>query len=549
MRIFIVPLLAGLLASGTALAAPGDPYLVYTANVYVDGAVIVRTDPATGALVEISRNGQQGTLFRRPYDLAVEADGTLVVADMGTPNAADGAVIRVDPLTGRQSLLASGGEFYDPAGIAVAPNGDIYVADNRAPDNDGAVIRVDPRSGAQTLVTSAGMLDLPFGIAVDRDGTLLVSNRIEEDSLPTPCTPVGRIVRVNPASGAQSAVGVQGGQLSFPLGLALEPDGGLLVANECQGAAGVVRLRPPGWAQSLLTANGSGDLLVTPERIALDPSGAPIVSDFNLGADGEGGIARVDPATGQQTLVRSGDLFNHPLGIASVVNRPPSAALALEPSLVAAGRPVRLNGSGSNDPEGLRLVYEWDLDGDTAFEAGSGTTSAVTRRFTRDGPATIRVRVNDPHGGSSVAEGVVSVDGSVPRITRLRAGARVLAVGRARRKRGRNPASASARPKRATAVRFRLSEPARVSMTVARGRLGRRAKGGSCRAGARRGRRCIKWTRARRIRRTRRGGANRLPLRARGLRPGRHRLTLTAVDAVAHRSTPRRLRVRVVRAR
>jgi DNA-binding beta-propeller fold protein YncE len=153
MRIFLLPLLAAMLMSGTAMAAPGDPYVVYTANSFSTGAVILRTEPGSGSLVEISRNGPQGNLVQRPYDLAVESDGKLVVADLGEPNRKDGAVIRVDPLTGLQSLVSSGGEFFDPAGIAVAPDGQIYVVDNRAPDNDGAVIRVDPRTGAQTLVT------------------------------------------------------------------------------------------------------------------------------------------------------------------------------------------------------------------------------------------------------------------------------------------------------------------------------------------------------------------------------------------------------------
>ncbi|HEV2874604.1 MAG TPA: hypothetical protein VGW14_05590, partial [Thermoleophilaceae bacterium] len=106
-RIFL-PLLAVTLMSGTAVAAPGDPYVVYTANSFATGAVILRTEPGSGSLVEISRNGPQGTLFQRPYDLAVEPDGNLVVADLGVPNRPDGAIIRVDPLTGRQSLVSSG---------------------------------------------------------------------------------------------------------------------------------------------------------------------------------------------------------------------------------------------------------------------------------------------------------------------------------------------------------------------------------------------------------------------------------------------------------
>src|SRR5687768_15078175 len=85
-RNLIVPLLAVLLVPGAAAsAAPGDPYVVYTANSFASGAVVLRTDPASGSLVEISRNGPQGTLFQRPYDLAVEPGGTLIVADLGAP--------------------------------------------------------------------------------------------------------------------------------------------------------------------------------------------------------------------------------------------------------------------------------------------------------------------------------------------------------------------------------------------------------------------------------------------------------------------------------
>src|SRR5918992_1542098 len=407
-RILLLPLLAVMLMSGTAVAAPGDPYVVYTANSFSTGAVILRTEPATGSLVEVSRNGPQGNLFRRPYDLAVESDGKLVVADLGEPNRKDGAVIRVDPLTGVQSLVSSGGEFFDPAGIAVAP------------------------------------------------------------------------------------------------------DGGIVVANECGAGGGVVLLDPLGLVQRLLTPNGPRDVLVTPERVALDPGGGLLVSDFGAGPDGEGGIVSVDPDTGAQSLVRAGELFNHPLGIAAVVNRPPSAALALPPT-VAAGRAVRLDASSSGDPEHLPLVYEWDLDGDGSFEAGSGGTATASRSFATHRPATVRVRVNDPHGGRAVGEGNMMVDGAAPVIGHLRSGARVLAVkwpprrrktspgqGRPRRPAAKHPraggerpraarvaaprprAARAAAPKRrrppplATTVRFSLTEPATVALAVERARRGRR---------------------------------------------------------------------------
>ena len=73
---------------GTAFAAPGDPWVAYVANSVVTkqsapAPVILRADPATGGLAEISRNGAQGDLFRHPYDIAVAGDGSLLVADMG----------------------------------------------------------------------------------------------------------------------------------------------------------------------------------------------------------------------------------------------------------------------------------------------------------------------------------------------------------------------------------------------------------------------------------------------------------------------------------
>jgi DNA-binding beta-propeller fold protein YncE len=598
MRILLLPLLAVTLMSGTAAAAPGDPYVVYTANSFSTGAVILRTEPGTGSLVEISRNGPQGNLFRRPYDLAIEPDGQLVVVDIGEPNRKDGAVIRVDPLTGRQSLVSSGGEFFDPAGIAVAPDGQIYVVDNRAPDDDGAVIRVDPRTGVQTLVTERssaphrGQLDLPFGIAIERDGNLVVSNRESPAPLPLLCPLLGKVVRVDPVTGNQQRVGGTG-HIAWPLGLAVRPDGNIVVANECPNHGALVLLDRLGLWQLLITSNSSQDVLVTPERVAFDPAGGLLVSDFSAGPDGEGGIVSVDPETGAQSLVRAGELFNHPLGIAAVVNRPPSASLTLPPA-VAAGRPVQLDASRSGDPEQLPLVYEWDLDGDGSFEAGSGGTATASRSFATHGPATVRVRVSDPHGGRAVADASVMVDGAAPVIGHLRRGARVLALQRParqlrkrpggkdgpgrkaarrgkagpRRKGAKRPGSDARRPRAhrprgtapspratalpgrppsATTVRFSLTEPAAVTLVLDRARRGRRAAATDpCDLRARTGRHCLVWSRARSISHAGAAGENAIRLRSRGLRPGLYRIVLSAVDGVGNASAPRMAPLRIV---
>jgi DNA-binding beta-propeller fold protein YncE len=544
-------LVAVLVSVGASHASAAEPYVVYTANKQVDGAVILRSEPATGSTVEISRNGPLGTLFQQPYDLAVEADGSLVVADMGIPNQKDGAVIRVDPFTGRQSLVSSGGDFYDPAGIAVGPGGVLYVLDNLAGSNSGAVIRVDPTTGAQQMIASnftlvpPRLFDLPFGIAVDRNGQIVVVNRSLSGKLPDPCAlSIGSAFIVNPATGVQALLS-SAGRLAYPLGLAIDADGSLVVANECGGtnADGLVRISPGG-LQDHITTNNSVDVLRTPERVGIDPSGNLLVTDYAIGSDGDGGIVQVDPATGAQSALTTDSLFNHPLGIAVVPNRPPTAALAISPRLVKAGRQVGLDASGSRDPEGLRLVYEWDLDGNGTFEAGSGTTPTAMPRFAVDGPHTVRVRVNDPHGGRAVAEATLDVDGSRPVLSDLRAAARVLGVGRGRAR--RSATAARSEPPRSTKLRFRLSEAATVTVAVNRARAGRRARG-ACSTRARRGRRCTAWSVARTIRRSARAGRNGITLRARGLRPGRYRVVLRAVDKVGNRSSRRALELRVVR--
>jgi len=430
----------------------------------------------------------------------------------------DGALIRVNPFTGHQKLVSSGDIFYDPAGITVAPDGSLYVVDAFTGSNGGVVIRVDPTTGAQQLVSSdfnpAGLFDLAFGIAIDRDGSLVVVNRSLGGVLPVDCGLAGSVMRVNATSGVQALLAglpsFLNTYLRYPVGLAIDSDGSVVVANECGGGAGLVRVGAGG-AQTRITTNSGSDVLRTPERVALTPDREMLVTDYNGGADRDGSIVKVTRA-GAQSTFSSGPLFNHPMGIALVTNRPPVAALTVSPSMVAAGKQVKLDASGSRDPEGLELVYEWDLDGNGSFESGSGSTPRATPRLATDGVRTLRVRVTDPHGGRAVAGARLRVDGSMPLLTRVRATPRVLAV--------------------AATIRFRLSERAKVKLALDRGRPGHR-----------------RWVRVRTLRRWAKRGDNAIRLRFRGLRPGHFRLVLTAVDPVGHKSPPRVLRLRVVRDR
>ena len=519
---YIAVLLAALTLSllpGAAVAAPGDPWVAYVANSVVTkqsapAAVILRADPASGGLVELSRNGEQGDFFRHPYDIAVAGDGSLLVADMGafatsTDRSADGRIIRVDPVTGRQSIVTSGNLLVDPAGVALAPDGLIYVVENVGTMGTPGVVSVNPATGAQTLVTQGGQLCYPFGIAVHPNGSLLVTNYgdFNDGSTVINCAhDFGALVRIDLETNAQTILSRNaaewGNLFRNPLGVTVEPGGRILVVNQNGGTA-LVAVDPQTGVQDAETPNTSTDRVVVPQRPAMTPDGDVVLSDFTLD-DMEGGLVSVDLPAGSQSILRQGrQLFNNPLGVAVVANRPPAAALSAAPAVVAGGRPVSFDASASSDPEGLQLRYDWDLDGNGSFETDGGTAPAAARAYEGSTTFNARVRVRDPHGASAVAETPVRVDSIRPVISALRV--------------------------RGSTITYRLSEAARVTVQL------QRRKGG-------------RWRPVRTLRQDGVAGKNvlRAQPRARAARRAprvRYRAEAVAVDVVGNRSAPIRLRV------
>ena len=165
-----------------------------------------------------------------PTTVAVEATGSLVVAFVDP--FPQNTLMRLDPLLGRNSIVASRGPTLPPiSSIAVEPTGTFVVVDLRL----NAVARINEHAGG------SGPLSQMRPRAVDRcfsaSGTL--RSRLQEISSPwTLCAK--RIIRINPVTGARTIVPDatigSGPALFAPSEIAVEPTGTLVVAYRAQGS-------------------------------------------------------------------------------------------------------------------------------------------------------------------------------------------------------------------------------------------------------------------------------------------------------------------------
>ena len=91
-------------------------------------------------------------------------------------------------------------------------------------------------------------------------------------------------------------------------------------------------------------------------------------------------------------------------------NRAPTAAASATPLTGAAPLNVQFSSSGSADPDGDALTYDWDF--------GDGTTHSLAANpahtYTTPGTFTARLTVGDGRGGSNVATAVVTAGNTAP---------------------------------------------------------------------------------------------------------------------------------------
>lgn len=250
---------AGLVVVGDSLwtATGGAAALTPFIRLLPDELAVLRINRQTGAVAkvadlgayELANNPDGFVVESNPFGLAVGPDGTVYVADGGA-----NTLLRVNPATGQvtratvfdgfpapQPNPARGGRNEVdpvPTGVAVGADGAVYVALHRGgpPLPGGAkIVRVAPDGTVRDFATGLTFLG---GLAFGPDRLLyaveIVSGADPSTQPPTPLP--GRVQRILPDGRAQ--VVAEG--LDFPSGIAFDRAGNLYVATGTSSPRGQV---------------------------------------------------------------------------------------------------------------------------------------------------------------------------------------------------------------------------------------------------------------------------------------------------------------------
>ncbi len=287
--------------AGGGAARFAEPFGIAVAN----DATIYVTDGDAGKLWQIKRDGSARVVAENldtPSAVALAPDGSLVIAETGAHvirrvHPADGLTEIVAGVTGRAGYLDGSGAqalFNAPVGVAVGSDDTIFIADTyndrvRAIDKEGNVRTIagageagfaDALSGAQA------QFDTPCGIAVAPDGALIIAD-----------TGNGRVRRIE-LNGSVATVAGTGERSSMdgipsaasfndPTGIAIDKDGKIYVADARGSALRVCASNPSPQVSTLAGGHVAGFQdgalnsvrLNHPAGIALAPDGTLLFTD------------------------------------------------------------------------------------------------------------------------------------------------------------------------------------------------------------------------------------------------------------------------------
>jgi DNA-binding beta-propeller fold protein YncE len=194
----------------------------------------------------------------RPFDVAVRADGSFVLADPDRPGVLDYA----RDGTFAAELTCAAHAWAAPMSVALSDDGAVWVADAA----EGAVVRWTPQ-GCRVLRPEG--LERPTGLAV-AGGRIAVAD-----------PPAHRVVVLSPEGDVLARLGARGAGdsgFNFPSDVAAAPDGSLYVVDALNFR--VVHLASDGrWLGAFGAPGEQGAGLARPKGVHVDEAGRVWVTD------------------------------------------------------------------------------------------------------------------------------------------------------------------------------------------------------------------------------------------------------------------------------
>jgi sugar lactone lactonase YvrE len=235
--------------AGIAADPAGNLYVTDSANNTIRkiaAAGVVTTLAGTAGVTGSADGSGAAALFAGPAGIAADSAGNLYVADAGndtirkiTPAGVVTTLAGTAGVTGSADGSGAAAQFYDPAGIAADPAGNLYVADaaNYTIRKITAAGVVTTLAGTARVIGhadgsgAAAQFNVPWGIAADRAGNLYVADsnngtirKITATGVVT--TLAGTVGVIGHADGSGAAA-----QFNSPESIAADPAGNLYVAD------------------------------------------------------------------------------------------------------------------------------------------------------------------------------------------------------------------------------------------------------------------------------------------------------------------------------
>lgn len=259
-----------LLTAQTLSTMPlSEAFLIDGIDFAPDGSLVAATGWSGRVLLRISPDGVVTTLadgLAGPIHSVRDAEGRIYVTNYSDA----GSVAVIEPGAGTARKLADVPR--GAAGIALGPDGDVYVSIYGSPQGDGdSIWRVTPDGHSEEFV-SGDPIAAPIGLAFDDAGLLYAVNSRD-----------GKILRIDPAGNVELHAALPSGEGFFASGHLVFGNGVLYASGnhhhqvyEVSLAGEVKVLAGTGEPGRVDGPAGTGQLTI-PNGLALSPDGSRLV--------------------------------------------------------------------------------------------------------------------------------------------------------------------------------------------------------------------------------------------------------------------------------